>query len=89
MCVDLVSGNKIKFLKVSKFSFVFFRAAEQFLEKVDHNRNFPQLLLMLIDKDEVDMTIRTAGAIAFKNYVKRNWGRPVENPDQVCCCCNL
>lgn len=53
------------------------------MEKVDHNRNFPQLLLMLIDKDEVDMTIRIAGAIAFKNYIKRNWGRPVEFPEEL------
>lgn len=37
---------------------------------------------MLIDKPEVDMTIRTAGAIAFKNYIKRNWGRPVDFPDE-------
>jgi exportin-2 (importin alpha re-exporter) len=29
------------------------------------------------------MTIRVAGAIAFKNYIKTNWGRPVENPDET------
>jgi exportin-2 (importin alpha re-exporter) len=52
------------------------------LEKVDHNRNFPQLLLMLIDKNEIDITIRTAGAIAFKNYIKRNWGRPIDFPEE-------
>lgn len=61
---------------------LFSSLAEQFLEKVDHNRNFPQLLLMLIDKSEIDMTIRTAGAIAFKNYIKRNWGRPVDFPEE-------
>lgn len=71
----------IKISDCHEIQSVFF-AAEQFLEKVDHNRNFPQLLLMLIDKDEVDMTIRTAGAIAFKNYIKRNWGRPVDFPDE-------
>lgn len=70
------------FLQLTIFFFNSFNKAEQFLEKVDHNRNFPQLLLMLIDKDEVDMTIRTAGAIAFKNYIKRNWGRPVDFPDE-------
>ena len=26
-----------------------------------------------MDKAEIDSTIRIAGAIAFKNYVKRNW----------------
>ncbi|KAL7018978.1 hypothetical protein ACKWTF_010969 [Chironomus riparius] len=58
------------------------RPAEQFLETVDHNRNYPQLLLMLIDKDAVDMTIRVSGAIAFKNYIKRNWGRNIDNPEE-------
>lgn len=71
-----------KFPKFNSSEIFFVIAAEQFLEKVDHNRNFPQLLLMLIDKDEVDMTIRIAGAIAFKNYIKRNWGRPVDFPEE-------
>lgn len=48
---------------------------------MDHNRNFPQILLMLIEKDGVDMTIRVAGAISFKNYIKRNWGAASENED--------
>jgi len=37
---------------------------------------------MLIDRDTVDMTIRVSGAIAFKNYIKRNWGRNIDNPDE-------
>lgn len=37
------------------------------------NQNYPLLLLHLVHKPEVDMTIRVAGAIAFKNYIKRNW----------------
>lgn len=56
--------------------------AEQFLEQHEHNQNFPQLLLVLIDKADVDMTIRIAGAIAFKNYIKRNWGRSIDNPEE-------
>lgn len=48
-------------------------AAEKFLEGVEVNQNYAILLLHLIDKDNVDMTIRVAAAIAFKNYVKRNW----------------
>lgn len=43
------------------------------MEGVEVNQNYPLLLLHLVHKNEVDMTIRTAGAIAFKNYVKRNW----------------
>lgn len=50
------------------------RPAEKFLESVEVNKNFPLLLLYLIDKAEVDLTIRVAGAVAFKNYIKRNWG---------------
>jgi exportin-2 (importin alpha re-exporter) len=52
------------------------------LETVDHNRNYPQLLLALIEKNAVDMTIRVSGSIAFKNYIKRNWGRAIENPEE-------
>jgi len=37
------------------------------------------LLLHLIDKAEVDMTIRIAGAVAFKNYIKRNWNAHAVN----------
>lgn len=47
--------------------------AEKFLEGVEVNQNYPMLLLHLVHKKEVDMTIRIAGAIAFKNYIKRNW----------------
>ncbi|XP_058804999.1 exportin-2 [Phymastichus coffea] len=49
------------------------RPAEKSLEAVELNKNYPLLLLHLVDKPEVDITIRIAGAIAFKNYVKRNW----------------
>ncbi|CAG5027047.1 unnamed protein product, partial [Parnassius apollo] len=49
---------------------------EKFLEGVEVNQNYAVLLLHLIDKDTVDLTIRIAGAVAFKNYIKRNW--PVE-----------
>ncbi|XP_075985331.1 chromosome segregation 1 [Anticarsia gemmatalis] len=52
------------------------RPAEKFLESVEINQNYAILLLHLIDKDAVDLTIRVAAAIAFKNYIKRNW--PVE-----------
>ncbi|KAG8250095.1 exportin-2 [Homalodisca vitripennis] len=49
------------------------RPAEKFLESVEGNKNYPLLLLHLVGKGEVDITIRIAGAVAFKNYVKRNW----------------
>lgn len=47
--------------------------AEKFLEGVEVNQNYPLLLLNLVNKPEVDLTIRVAGAVAFKNYIKRNW----------------
>lgn len=47
--------------------------AEKFLEGVEVNQNYPMLLLKLVDNTQVDMTIRVAGAVAFKNYIKRNW----------------
>ncbi|KAJ8926069.1 hypothetical protein NQ315_009924 [Exocentrus adspersus] len=56
------------------------RPAEKFLEGVEVNQNYPLLLLNLVHKPEVDMTIRVAGAVAFKNYIKRNW--PVEEDQQ-------
>lgn len=37
------------------------------------NQNYPLLLLHLVDKHDVDLVIRIAGAVAFKNYIKRNW----------------
>lgn len=48
-------------------------SAEKFLESVEVNQNYPLLLLHLVDKEDVHQTIRVAGAVAFKNYVKRNW----------------
>lgn len=50
-----------------------FWIAEKFLENVETNQNYSILLLHLVGKDEVDGTIRIAGSIAFKNFVKRNW----------------
>jgi len=50
------------------------KPAEQFLESVEGNKNYSVMLLNLISKrDAVDINIRFAGAIAFKNFVKRNW----------------
>ncbi|XP_044735221.1 exportin-2 isoform X2 [Chrysoperla carnea] len=59
------------------------RPAEKFLEGVEVNQNYPILLLNLVDKVEVDMTIRIAGSIAFKNYVKRNWEITDDQPNRI------
>ncbi|KAJ4428958.1 Exportin-2 [Periplaneta americana] len=57
---------------ISRFCFNFFHP-EKFLESVEINQNYPILLLHLVDKQDVLLTIRVAGAVAFKNYIKRNW----------------
>lgn len=61
------------------------RPAEKLLESTETQRNYAVLLLNLIDKAEVDMTIRVAGSIAFKNYIKRNWAinEDSEIPDKI------
>ncbi|XP_026320326.1 exportin-2 isoform X2 [Hyposmocoma kahamanoa] len=59
------------------------RPAEKFLEGVEVNQNYPILLLHLIDKDGVDITIRIAAAIAFKNYIKRNWPVEEDSTDRI------
>lgn len=48
-------------------------SAERFLEEVEVNQNYGLLMLRLVDKQDLDATIRVAGSIALKNYVKRNW----------------
>lgn len=59
------------------------RPAEKFLESVEINQNYPVLLLHLVDKNDCDMTIRIAGAIVFKNYVKRNWRMLEDCPNKI------
>ncbi|XP_068140757.1 exportin-2 [Drosophila tropicalis] len=61
------------------------RPAEKLLESTELQQNYAVLLLNLIDKAEMDMTIRIAGAIAFKNYVKRNWAAHEDSnePDRI------
>ncbi|KAG1687432.1 Exportin-2 [Nymphon striatum] len=49
------------------------KEAEKYLESIEVKQNYPLLLLHLLDKDSVDNATRIASAIAFKNYVKRNW----------------
>lgn len=59
------------------------RNAEKFLETVEVNQNYPVLLLNLVDKADIEIVIRVAGAIAFKNYVKRNWAVPEDGVDRI------
>lgn len=51
------------------------KQAEKFLQSIEGNQGYPILFLNLVNKNDVDLTIRVAGAVTFKNYVKRNWKR--------------
>jgi len=59
------------------------KPAEEFLKSVECNQNYPILLLSLINKPDVQPDIKVAGAITFKNYVKRNWKVGEEGPDKI------
>ncbi|KAK3928644.1 Exportin-2 [Frankliniella fusca] len=59
------------------------KPAETFLESVEVNENYPMLLLKLLTRDNVEMTIRIACAITFKNYIKRNWHTDEDTKDRI------
>ncbi|XP_015114350.1 exportin-2 [Diachasma alloeum] len=59
------------------------RPAEKFLESIEGNQNYPALLLHLVEKQHIDLTIRIAGAVAFKNYIKRNWKIDEDGVDKI------
>ncbi|KAG0271016.1 importin-alpha export receptor, partial [Linnemannia exigua] len=47
--------------------------AEVFLNKLEQNQNFGQLVLQLIATKTYDLHIRFAASLLFKNFVRRNW----------------
>lgn len=59
--------------------------AEKFLESVETQQNYSLILLKLVGKDDVDPTVRIAGSITFKNFVKRNWNAHTDanEPDRI------
>ena len=58
------------------------RPAEDYLMSVEKQAGYSILLLRLADSEQVDMPVRLAAAIAFKNFVKRNW-RIIDNDNKV------
>lgn len=60
-------------MKTNNFIIFLISSAEKFLQTVESNQNYAILLLNLVGKEDLDSTIRIAGSIAFKNFVKRNW----------------
>uniref|UniRef100_A0A069DXB6 Exportin-2 n=1 Tax=Panstrongylus megistus TaxID=65343 RepID=A0A069DXB6_9HEMI len=59
------------------------RPSEKFLVSVEGNKNYPILLLQLINNEAIELTVRVAGAINFKNYVKRNWSVEEGGQDKI------
>ncbi|KAI8915177.1 Cse1-domain-containing protein [Powellomyces hirtus] len=49
------------------------KEAEQSLAAVEVQQNFPVILLKLVENPSTDQTIRFAGSIYFKNYIKKHW----------------
>ncbi len=60
------------------------KPAEDYLISVEGSPNFTMLLLQLIEAEQVEMTIRLAAAIDFKNVVKRNWRVVEDHENKVC-----
>jgi len=59
------------------------KPAEEFLQSVECNLNYPVLLLSLLNQEAGDANIKVAGAITFKNYIKRNWAVAEDGPDRI------
>ena len=49
------------------------KGAEDFLRSVEVQQGYPLLLLTLLQKENVDIAIKTAASNTFKNFIKRNW----------------
>lgn len=55
------------------------RSAEESLRQAEGQQGFLLLVLELVKADSVDMVVRQAGGVYFKNTVKRLW-----SGDEVC-----
>ncbi len=60
------------------------KPAEDYLISVEGSPNFTMLLLQLSEAEQVDITVRLAAAINFKNVVKRNWREVEDQQNKVC-----
>lgn len=59
------------------------KPAEDYLMTVEKQAGYTILLLQLADSEQVEMSVRLAAVINFKNCVKRNW-RIVDGESKVC-----
>ena len=58
------------------------KPAEDYLMTVEKQAGYSILLLQLADSEQVELPIRLAAVINFKNFVKRNW-RIVDGESKV------
>lgn len=49
------------------------KPAEDYLMSVEKQSGYSILLLQLADSEQVELSVRLAAVINFKNFVKRNW----------------
>ncbi|KAK2727938.1 exportin-2-like [Artemia franciscana] len=49
------------------------KQAERCIASIEKGKNYSLILLTLVSSSNLDITIRTTGAITFKNFIKRNW----------------
>ena len=59
------------------------KTAERFLLEVETCPNFALHLLSIVDSEPVPSETRTAAAITFKNFVKRNWYSDEVNVNRI------
>lgn len=59
------------------------KKAEEFLQSVENNQNYPVLVLHVLNKKDCPLQIRVAAAVTFKNFIKRNWRIVDEGDDRV------
>ncbi|KAJ8663506.1 hypothetical protein O0I10_000748 [Lichtheimia ornata] len=57
--------------------------AERQLAEVEVQQGFPILLLKLINDNNVEMVLRFAGSLYFKNYIKRHWVPDNEQANKI------
>ncbi|KAJ3086862.1 Exportin-2, partial [Quaeritorhiza haematococci] len=59
------------------------KQAEQSLASVETHVGFPLVLLQIVANDAVDVSIRIAAALYFKNFIRKYWKQIEGEPDKV------
>jgi len=59
------------------------KEAEKYLESVDGTANYGLMLLQLLTTESASQVIRTAAAVTFKNFIKRNWRMVEGEPTKI------